>query len=90
MAFAACASAAVLHCSPVVHKTFQAGLSGAAMSFCNWGLTSVGTGMVFAGTWRGASVPSSASAAPETEAKAAHASRRNLVSFIVELSPVLA
>ena len=66
MTFAACALAAVLHCSPVVHKTFQAGLSGAAMSFCNWGLTSVGTAMVFAGTWRGASVLSSASAAPET------------------------
>ena len=53
-------SAALRHSSPVFHRSCHTGLSGAAMNFCMPGLTSVGTGIDFAGTSRGASAASSA------------------------------
>jgi hypothetical protein len=53
-------SAALRHSSPVFHRSCHTGLSGAAMNFCMPGLTSVGTGIDFAGSSRGASAASSA------------------------------
>ena len=50
---AACALAVALHSSPVFHRTFQLGLRGAAMIRCISGLTSRGTGKVFAGNGSG-------------------------------------
>jgi hypothetical protein len=42
--------AAARHSSPVFHNTFQFGFRGAPMTLCISGLTSPGTGKVFAGT----------------------------------------
>src|SRR5512135_2076812 len=47
---AAPASATGFHSSPVLGWIFQFDRSGAPMTFCNCGLTSVGTGIVLAGT----------------------------------------
>src|ERR1700752_2098104 len=47
---AAPASATGFHSSPVLGWISQFDRSGAPMIFCNWGLTVVGTGMVWAGT----------------------------------------
>ena len=79
--FAACAFAAALHSSPVFQRTFQTGFSGAPIIVCISGLTSFGTGTLFAGT---ANCP-----APQTNGHPPQIKNAALAKFISALSVIL-
>src|SRR5271168_2074847 len=89
MVAAACLLAKARHSSPVFQRWFQLGLRGAAMSFCNSGLTSVGTGRDLAGTCSGAGLVEAVFwATAGTHASAVRANTRDLVRFMNEVPPV--
>src|ERR1700744_3573417 len=93
MVLAAALSAAALHSSSVFPSTSQPARRGAPMSFCISGLTSVGTGRLFAGTCKGAGAVSLLCAAPREQAGTTHARMvqtraADLVMFMIQSSPV--
>src|SRR5436305_264658 len=71
-------SASCFQPSPVVGGVSHAVRSGCAMICCSSGLTVSGTGMVFAGTWRGASGAGCANAAGAASRNAAAIAARRI------------